>query len=70
MDTMSIHLFEVYVMDQGTGPATYTVLVGVGRLDAAHAMNYAREHTHDNNWWRWRIVTGCKYLGELMGVEG
>lgn len=67
---MSIHLFEVYVMESGTGPLKETVLVGVGRLDAAHAMKYAREHTRDGNWWRWRLTTGCKYLGELMGVEG
>jgi len=64
------HLFEVYVQETGTRPLKESVLVGVGKLDAAHAMKYAVEHTHDYAWWRWRVVTGCKYLGVLMGVEG
>lgn len=64
------HLFEVYVQESGTGPLKETVLVGVERLDATHAMKYAVEHTHDAIFWRWRVVTGCKYLGVLAGVEG
>ena len=67
---MSIHLFEVYVMEKGTGPLKEEVLVAVKTLDAERAMTFAREHTHDAIWWRWRMVTGCRYLGELMGVEG
>ncbi len=67
---MSIHLFEVYVMEIGTGPEKGSVLVAVKALDAAHAMSFAREHTHDAIWWRWRMVTGCRYMGELRGVEG
>ena len=71
MDNMRVtHLFEVYVQETGTGPLNETVLVGVGKLDAERAMAFARQYTHYSNWWRWRVVTGCKYLGLLAGVEG
>ena len=57
-------------MDKGTGPETVPVLVVMKELDAAKAMTFARERTHDNLWWRWRVTAGCKYLGEIAGVDG
>jgi len=56
-------------MDKGTGPETVPVLVVVKELDAAKAMTFARERTHNHLWWRWRVTAGCKYLGEIAGVE-
>ena len=63
------HVFEITVVDEGTGPDTHKVLVGVDAMDAVRAVSFAQQHAHNATWWRWRIVTGVRYVGPLMALE-